>query len=114
MSIGDTTRTVRLALLLAALGFLPYWSETRNWTTSASFSIGGGPVTRLAESHCSHTDYAALLFGVLAILVGTIAAARTAGGPWETKTLNMTLSLGAVLIGGLHILRGFGAVGGPC
>ena len=101
MTFSDITGPARTALIIAGVGFFitfdSYSSSTINGVRS-----------------CSYTDYAALVFGALAILFGAIAAGRTAGGPDDSRQMNMALSLGAVAIGGYHLLRGFGIIGGPC
>lgn len=101
MTFSDITRPTRIAVVVAVLGFFV------SVTTLSTSTMGG-------VYSCSFTDFGALLFGALSIAFGGFAALRATGGPANARAVNMALSVGALAVGGLHVLRGFGTVGGPC
>lgn len=79
--------------------------------TSTSTSSGAGGYT------CSHTDFAALVGGAIAILAvgGTLVTSR--GGTAEAEAspgLRYGLGAGVVALGAVQILRGLGMIMGPC
>lgn len=100
MSWSQLTSQTKVAVILAALGFVLSF-------TSTSMSNINGLIT------CSHSDLGALVLGVLACLAGGVglAAARTLQ---EAQQINIILCVLAVGVGALHIMRGLGMVGGPC
>lgn len=96
-----TPASIRTAMVAAVLGFVVSCSST---TTS---SRNG----RLTE--CSYVDGGALILGALAVITGLVGVAAS----WrrtDDKVLMLVLSGVSIVAGVFHVLRGVGAVGGPC
>jgi hypothetical protein len=97
----NTPAAIRTALIAAILGFVVRCS-------SSSTSSRNGRVTE-----CSYFDGGAALFGAVAIVAGLMGVAAS----WrrkDDKVLMLVISIGSVGVGIVHILRGVGAIGGPC
>lgn len=90
----------KLAIGLAIAGFV------FSFQSSSTVSINGATT-------CSYTDYAKLVFGGLAIMIGgmgEVAALRLT----QTRTNNLIASGGAMVAGIFLVLLGTGVIGGPC
>ncbi len=90
----------KLAIGLAIAGFI------FSFTSSSNVTLNG-------VSTCSHTDYAKLVFGGLAIMIGglgEVAALRLQA----TRVPNLLASGGASVAGIFLVLVGAGVIGGPC
>lgn len=88
------------AVALAALGFFISFS------TTSTRSING-------VATCTHYDYAAIVLGGLTLLIASIGEVRALQSN-ENRVLNLSASGGSFLIGGYHLARGLGLIGGPC
>lgn len=91
----------KAALIFAILGFVV------SFTSLSSSTING-------VRTCSYMDYGALLFGALAMLVGSAGLMRVRDLAPDARTLNLVICVAADVVGVIHILRGIGMVGGPC
>lgn len=100
-SWSNTPAAIRTALVAAVLGFVVRCS-------SSSTSSRNG---RLTE--CNYFDAGAALFGAVAIVAGLIGIAA-AFRRNDDKALMLVISIVSTGIGVIHILRGVGAIGGPC
>jgi predicted membrane channel-forming protein YqfA (hemolysin III family) len=104
MSLSWSTAppAIRVGGIAAIAGFFA------SITTTSSRSVNG----RLTE--CSYTDYGALIIGAVAILAGVVGFFAALSRKEEDRTVVLGVSIGIALVGVLHIMRGIGAVGGPC
>lgn len=98
MGWRDLNGQVKAAAIIAILGFVIR-------VTSTSQSSINGVVT------CWHNDFAALGLGILAVILGGLGALRAQG---HARNANMIVGGIAAAVGVVHVLRGFGMVGGPC
>ena len=97
----ETPMAIRVAMVCGLLGFIVRCSST------SSSSRNG----RLTE--CSYFDGGAVLFGGVTVVASLIGIATSLGRS-EDKALMLGLSIVSLLVGIVHLLRGFGTVGGAC
>ena len=100
MKFQDLTLVSKVALGLALAGFVVSFSYTE--TTDLN-----GVVT------CEFMDYGKIVLGGLAMMVGGLGelSAMRLG---ETRVANLVASGIASALGVVHLLVGFGILGGPC
>ncbi|MEJ6389705.1 hypothetical protein [Gymnodinialimonas ulvae] len=100
MGIKDLSLLSKIAIGLAIAGFVLSVQSTST-------------VTENGVTTCSFIDYAKLVLGGLAVLVGGMGefgAIRDAA----TRNVNLIASGGASMAGLVLILLGLGVIGGPC
>ncbi|MEL6890209.1 MAG: hypothetical protein AAFP84_01330 [Actinomycetota bacterium] len=101
LSWAATPSAIKAAGIAAVLGFFVSCSSTVRTNTAAG-------------STCSHTDVGALVAGVTAVVCGVIGVALCARRTQPDRSLLLAVSIGAVALGVVHVLRGLSVVGGPC
>lgn len=90
----------KTALICGLLGFIISLTTTQTSTINGQFN-------------CSHTDYGALMLGAITGLSGGVGVSAARRIP-QTRMLNLGVSGMGLALGAIHMMRGFGQLGGPC
>ncbi len=98
--VKDLPPAIQWGAIAAVLGFVISLSST-----SSSSSNG-------ITTSCNHFDIAAVVFGLVAIGCGAVGITKLQ--TLESKGLPGGLIAAAIVLGVVHLLRGFGVILAPC